>query len=89
VECNVSFGDLASTIDDQTILEIQGGDGGLSNLQVDDDATLSTDSNEIKWLKIAGVNGIIVEGKIEIDGEILTSWSIMQVTLIHAYFFLY
>ena len=56
---------------------------------MDDDATLSTDSNEIKWLKIAGVNGIIVEGKIEIDGEILTSWSIMQVTLIHAYFFLY
>lgn len=60
MECNVSFGDLASTIDDQTILENQGGDGGLSNLQVDDDATVSTDSNEIKWLKIAGVNGIIV-----------------------------
>jgi hypothetical protein len=40
---------------------------------VDDDAILLLDTKEIKWLKIAKVNGIIVEAKIEIDDVIITS----------------
>jgi mannuronan 5-epimerase len=43
-------------------------------LQVDDDAAFSMGPNDIKWLKIAGANGIIVDGKIEIDGVRITSW---------------
>jgi mannuronan 5-epimerase len=77
IECNASFRDVANTINDQSVLE-QLGDGGEyllnANLQVDDDATLSMGPNDIKWLKIAGTNGIIVNGKIQIAGVKITSW---------------
>ncbi len=79
-----SFRDVASSIRDQSVLEQlrngSDGDGGggeyllKANLQVDDDATLSMDSNDIKWLKIAGANGIIIDGKIQIEGIKITSW---------------
>jgi hypothetical protein len=77
IDCNASFLDVAGSISDQSVLE-QLGDGGeyllKANLQVDDDSTFSMGPNDIKWLKIAGANGIIVNGKIEINGVKITSW---------------
>src|SRR5215212_2786383 len=77
ITCNASFREVANTINDPAVLE-QLGDAGeyllKANLQVDDDATFSMDSNDIKWLKIAGANGIIVDGKIQIAGVKITSW---------------
>jgi parallel beta-helix repeat protein len=43
---------------------------------VDDDTTFSIGSNDITWLKITDTNGIIVHGKIQIDGVKITSWDI-------------
>src|SRR5919201_1299797 len=73
ISCDhASFGDVANTINDQSVLTNLGDNGEYllnANLQVDDDATLSMDSSDdVKWLKIAGANGIIVNGRIEIDG---------------------
>ena len=73
-----SFRDVADTINDQAILSNLGNGEYLlnANLQVDDDTTFSMSQNDdgITWLKIAGANGIIVDGKIEIDGVKITSW---------------
>jgi mannuronan 5-epimerase len=82
VMCNASFADVARSINtDQSVLQkLRGDDNGEyllnGNLQVDDDATLSMGrpADVIKWLKITGANGIIVNGRIEIDGVKITSW---------------
>ena len=74
-----SFRDVADTINDQAVLSNLGNGEYLlnANLEVDDGATFSMSQNDdgIKWLKIAsGANGIIVNGRIEIDGVRITSW---------------
>ena len=79
VICNASFRDIADTIKDQSILSNVGADGGYllnANLQVNDGATFSMSQagDGFKWLKIAGANGIIVNGTIQIDGVKITSW---------------
>src|ERR687887_999372 len=72
---HASFTDVANTVKDPAVLEKLRGDNGSeyllkANLQVEDDATLSMGppNDIIKWLKITGANGIIVNGKIEMDG---------------------
>jgi parallel beta-helix repeat protein len=48
-----------------------------ANLEVADDVTFAMNSNEdggLQYLKITGENGIIVHGRIEISGIIITSW---------------
>src|ERR671922_423219 len=76
ITCNASFGDIVNTINDQSILEnVQNQEYVLkANLQVSDGITLTMDSPDIIWLKIAGANGIIVNGKIQIAGVKITSW---------------
>jgi mannuronan 5-epimerase len=76
ITCNASFGDVANNINDQSILEnVQNQEYVLkANLQVSDGITLTMDSPDITWLKIAGANGIIVNGKIQIAGVKITSW---------------
>ncbi len=76
IMCNASFGDVLRTINDPSIIEnVQDQEYVLkASLQVSDDTTFSMNSNDIKWLKIAGANGIVVNGKIQIDGVIITSW---------------
>lgn len=78
ITCDASFQDVADSINDSLVLEqlTSGGDEYLlkANLEVDDDTAFSMGPNDIKWLKIAGANGIIVDGKIEIDGVRITSW---------------
>ncbi len=78
INCNASFLDVVQGLDDPEILE-ELGDGEYllnANLQVSDGITFAMTSNEdgLQYLKIAGANGIIVNGRIEINGIIITSW---------------
>src|SRR5215213_954663 len=79
ISCDSSFRDAVNTVNDRAILE-QLGHGGeyllKSSLQVDDDTTFSISPNDITWLKITDTNGIIVYGRIQIDGVKITSWDI-------------
>jgi parallel beta-helix repeat protein len=81
INCNASFLDVVQAINDPDILENLG-DGGEylldANLEVADGITFEMTSNEdgLQYLKIAGENGIIVYGKILINGVKITSWDI-------------
>ncbi len=80
IDCDhASFGDLISTIYNRSVLEKLEKDGEYllkSNLRVADDASFGmTSSDGVQYLKIAGANGIIVHGKILIDGVKITSWN--------------
>src|SRR5215210_3178774 len=76
VNCNASFLDVVQTINDPDIIENTGNGEYLlkASLQADDDTTFSIGPNDITWLKITDTNGIIVHGKIQIDGVKITSW---------------
>src|SRR5918995_4144146 len=82
INCNASFLDVVQTINDPQILEEQeeeeeNGQYILNaNLEVADGVTFAMTSNEdgLQYLKIAGANGIIVHGRIEISGITITSW---------------
>jgi hypothetical protein len=79
INCNASFLDVVRAIEDPEILEELEEEGQYllnANLQVDDGVTFAMTSNEdgLQYLKIAGVNGIVVQGRIEISGIIITSW---------------
>src|ERR687892_22987 len=83
INCNASFLDIVQAIDDDDddpeILENLGNGEYLlnANLEVADDVTFAMNSNEdggLQYLKITGANGIIVHGRIEISGIIITSW---------------
>src|SRR5215510_7406899 len=76
VDCDASFADVIQAIDDFSILENSGpGEYILkANLEVDEDATFSMNSNDVNWLKITDSHGIIVEGAILINGVRITSW---------------
>lgn len=80
IDCDyASFGDLISTIYNRSVLEKLEKDGEYllkANLRVADDASFGmTSSDGVQYLKIAGANGIIVHGKILIDGVKITSWN--------------
>ena len=81
IDCDhASFGDVTRTINDQSVLEKLEQDGEYllkANLRVADGMTFEMTSNEddnLQYLKIAGANGIIVHGRILIDGVKITSW---------------
>src|SRR5215203_3974770 len=83
IDCNASFLDVVQTINDPEILEHLGNGEYLlnANLEVADGVTFEmTSSNEdnggLQYLKIAGENGIIVYGKILINGVKITSWDV-------------
>src|SRR5829696_4191220 len=83
INCNASFLDVVQTINDPEILENLGNGEYLlnANLEVADGVTFEmTSSNEdnggLQYLKIAGENGIIVYGKILINGVKITSWDV-------------
>ena len=79
INCNASFLDVVQTMNDPDIVE-NIGDGEYilnANLEVADDVTFemtSNDNSDLQYLKIAGENGIIVFGKILINGVKITSW---------------
>jgi mannuronan 5-epimerase len=81
VDCDdASFLDVVQAINDPGILENSGNGEYIlkANLKVGEDSTFEMNSNQdgLLYLKIAGQNGIIVEGKILIDGVKITSWDI-------------
>lgn len=78
INCDASFLDVVQAINDPEILEeLKDGEYLLNaNLQVSDGITFAMTSDEdgLQYLKIGGANGIIVQGRIEIHGIIITSW---------------
>jgi mannuronan 5-epimerase len=80
INCNSSFLDVVQTINDPDILEnVEDGEYILkANLEVADgitfEMTSSNDNSGLQYLKIADENGIIVFGKILINGVKVTSW---------------
>jgi poly(beta-D-mannuronate) C5 epimerase len=77
IVCDASFLDVVDTVNDQSVLE-ELGDGEYllnANLQIVDGVTFEMSSDVgLQYLKIAGTNGIIVHGRIQIDGIKITSW---------------
>jgi parallel beta-helix repeat protein len=83
IDCNASFLDVVQIINDPDVIDNLGGGEYIlnANLEVADDVTFEmTSSNEdsggLQYLKIAGENGIIVHGKILINGVKITSWDV-------------
>jgi mannuronan 5-epimerase len=80
INCDASFLDVVQAINDPEILEQEEEQEGQyilnANLEVADGVTFEMTSEEdgLQYLKIAGANGIIVNGRIEISGIIITSW---------------
>ena len=80
IDCNASFLDVVQNINDPDILENVGDSEYIlnANLEVADDVSFAMTSNQdgLQYLKIIGANGIIVYGKILINGVKITSWDI-------------
>src|ERR671915_1400636 len=82
VNCDASFRDVAQAINDPGILAQEEGQQGQyilnANLEVADgvDFEMTSSRDGLRYLKIAGENGIVVYGKILIDGVTITSWDI-------------
>jgi len=80
IDCNASFQEVVQTINDPGILESPGNGEYIlnANLEVADGITFAMTStgDGLQYLKLAGDNGIIVYGKILIDGVKITSWDI-------------
>jgi hypothetical protein len=79
INCHASFRDVIQTISDPEILEQEAEEGQYllkANLRVSDGVTFAMTSAEdgLQYLKIMGENGIMVHGRIEISGVIITSW---------------
>src|SRR5215212_2905638 len=91
VNCNASFLSVVQAINNPDILEQETGVEGVAgiangqyvlnaNLEVADGVTFAMTSigDGVQYLKLAGDNGIIVFGKIMIDGVRITSWDIEE-----------
>jgi hypothetical protein len=75
---HASFRDVVSSMNDPAIIANLGGGEYLlnANLRVNNNVSFAMISNAdgLQYLKIAGANGIIVNGKIQINGVKITSW---------------
>jgi parallel beta-helix repeat protein len=82
INCNSSFSDVVQTVNDTEILANLGNGEYIldANLEVADGVSFIMTSNDdgLQYLKLAGENGIIVHGKILIDGVKITSWDIAE-----------
>ena len=81
ITCDASFLDVVQAINDPGILQNTGAGEYIlnANLAVNDGVTFemtSSNGDNLQYLKIAGANGIIVYGKILINGVKITSWDI-------------
>jgi mannuronan 5-epimerase len=80
INCNSSFLDVVQTISDPDVIVNLGNGEFILNayLEVADGVTFEMTANGdgLQYLKIAGENGIIVYGKILINGVTITSWDI-------------
>jgi hypothetical protein len=86
IDCNASFLDVIQTINDPDIPQNTGAGEYIlnANLEVADGIAFEMTSygDGLQYLKLAGENGIIVYGKILIDGVRITSWDISDVDVI-------
>ena len=77
VNCDSSFVDVVQMINDPEVIENLGNGEYLlkANLEVNDGVTFAMTSSKdgLQYLKIADANGIIIYGKIQIDGIKITS----------------
>jgi mannuronan 5-epimerase len=87
ITCDASFSDVVQAINDpQILVQEEEGAAGIghyilnANLQVADGVNFQMTSagDGLRYLKLAGENGIIVYGKILIDGVKITSWDIAE-----------
>jgi parallel beta-helix repeat protein len=84
ISCDASFQDIVQAMNQPNILEQDAEQNGQyilnANLEVADGVTFEMTSNGdgLQYLKLAGANGIIVYGKILIDGVRITSWDVSQ-----------
>jgi hypothetical protein len=84
ISCDSSFQDIVQAMNQPNILEQDAEQNGQyilnSNLEVANGVTFQMTSNGdgLQYLKLAGANGIIVYGKILIDGVKITSWDVSQ-----------
>jgi parallel beta-helix repeat protein len=83
INCDASFLDVVQAINDPGILEQEEEQGQYilnTNLDVADGVSfaMTSSGDGLQYLKIAGENGIIVHGKILIDGITITSWDIEE-----------
>jgi parallel beta-helix repeat protein len=82
VTCDASFRDVVQAINDPAILEQEEGQEGQyilnANLEVADGVNfeMTSSGDGLQYLKLAGANGIIVHGRILINGVIITSWDV-------------
>jgi recombinational DNA repair protein RecR len=83
INCDASFLDVVQAINDPAILEQEEDQEGgqyilKANLDVADGVTfeMTSEQDGLQYLKLAGENGIIVHGRILIDGITITSWDI-------------
>jgi poly(beta-D-mannuronate) C5 epimerase len=82
VNCDASFLDVVQAINDPGILAQEEGQQGQyilnANIEVADGVAfeMTSSGDGLQYLKIAGENGIIVYGRILIDGVTITSWDI-------------
>ena len=84
ISCDASFQDIVQAMNQPGILEQDAEQKGQyilnANLEVADGVTFQMTSNGsgLRYLKLASANGIIVYGKILIDGVKITSWDVSQ-----------
>jgi mannuronan 5-epimerase len=75
--CDATFSDIASSNLPDSVLHgnTTSGEWTLdADLYVGDGATLSINQQDVSWLKIAGAHGIVVNGRLQMDGIKVTSW---------------
>jgi mannuronan 5-epimerase len=85
ISCNASFQDIVQAMNQpNNVLEQDAEQNGQyilnANLEVADGVTfqMTLNGDGLQYLKLAGANGIIVYGKILIDGVKITSWDVSQ-----------
>jgi mannuronan 5-epimerase len=83
INCDASFLDVVQAINDPGILEQEEEQGQYilnANLDVADGVSfeMTSSGDGLQYLKLAGENGIIVHGRILIDGVTITSWDIEE-----------
>jgi mannuronan 5-epimerase len=89
ITCDASFRNVVQAINDPAILEQEAEQDGQyilnANLEVADGVTfeMTSSGDGLQYLKLAGANGIIVYGRILIDGVKITSWDISEDNIIH------
>ncbi len=79
VKCSISFTQLATEINDSSKIAYLGNGEWLLNTTISTDLyttfSITSKNENISWLKINNGNGIIIRGRIEIDGLKITSWN--------------